>query len=145
MRVWSDAFGYGERIPVRYTCDGEDVSPPLAWDGVPQDARSFVLVADDPDAPAGRWAHWVVYDLPKNLRSLPESASLGVTGLNDFRRTAYGGPCPPRGPAHRYFFTLYALDTQSLALPAGATLAQVEQAIRGHILAQAQWMGRYGR
>ncbi|RMF40138.1 MAG: YbhB/YbcL family Raf kinase inhibitor-like protein [Anaerolineae bacterium] len=147
MRVWSEAFPDGGTIPVQYTCDGDDISPPLQWNDVPEGTRSFVLIADDPDAPSGRWVHWVVYDIPADLRAIPEAApaTLGVTGYNDFRRTAYGGPCPPRGPAHRYFFTLYALDVDSLGLPAGAGLKQVEALMQGHILAQGQWMGRYGR
>ncbi|GAB4522254.1 MAG: YbhB/YbcL family Raf kinase inhibitor-like protein [Anaerolineales bacterium] len=147
MRVWSTAFADGDSIPVRYTCDGENISPPLAWDAVPEGTRSFVLIADDPDAPRGTWVHWVVYNLVGDARSLPEGGPLpgGLTGITDFRKTVYGGPCPPPGKPHRYFFKLYALDIPSLKLPAGASKAQVEAAMQGHILAQAQIIGRYGR
>jgi Raf kinase inhibitor-like YbhB/YbcL family protein len=147
MYLTSSAFAEGGEIPRRYTCEGEDVSPPLAWGGVPEGTRSFVLIADDPDAPGGVWVHWVLYDLPGKIRSLPEGnpASLGTRGTTDFRRAAYGGPCPPPGKAHRYFFTLYALDVPSLGLPEGASRPAVEQAMQGHILARAQWMGTYQR
>jgi len=147
MRIWSTAFADGDTIPVKYTCDGENISPPLGWEAVPQGAASFVLVADDPDAPRGTWVHWVVYDLPGDTRTLPEGGPLpgGSQGVTDFRQNTYGGPCPPPGKAHRYFFKLYALDIPSLGLPEGADKAQVESAMQGHILAQAQTIGRYGR
>ncbi len=147
MYLTSSTFGLGELIPVKYTCDGEDLSPPLEWGASPEGTRAFVLIADDPDAPGGTWVHWVLYDLPGDTRALPEGnpESLGVAGLNDFRRAAYGGPCPPVGNPHRYFFTLYAVDVPSLGLPQGASRGAVEAAMQGHILAQAQWMGIYRR
>ena len=145
LRLTSPAFTYGAAIPVRYTCDGEDLSPPLEWSAPPEGTRALVLLVADPDAPMGTWIHWLVYDLPPTQRTLPEGASgVGTPGRNSWRRTGYGGPCPPPGKPHRYFFRLYALDAP-LGLPAGATWPQVEQAMRGHILAQGEWMGVYGR
>src|SRR5207248_10416734 len=149
----STAFKEGAAIPVKHTCDGADVSPPLAWSGAPAGTGAFALIADDPDAPAGTWVHWVLYDLPGTASQLPESVAKtevpselgGATqGKNDFRRTGYGGPCPPPGPAHRYFFKLYALDA-SLKLKAGATKRDVEAAMQGHVLGTAQLMGTYAR
>jgi Raf kinase inhibitor-like YbhB/YbcL family protein len=148
----STAFGDGAAIPAQYTCDGVDVSPPLAWSGPPPGTRSFALIADDPDAPAGTWVHWVLYNLPADVSELPEnvakveSLDLGGArqGRNDFRHPGYGGPCPPPGPAHRYFFKLYALDTR-LELKAGAQKKDVEAAMEGHVLGSAQLMGTYGR
>jgi Raf kinase inhibitor-like YbhB/YbcL family protein len=148
----STAFGDGAAIPAKYTCDGVDVSPPLAWSGPPPGTRSFALIADDPDAPAGTWVHWVLYNLPADVSELPEnvakveSLDLGGArqGRNDFRHPGYGGPCPPPGPAHRYFFKLYALDTR-LELKAGAQKKDVEAAMEGHVLGSAQLMGTYGR
>ena len=151
--VTSTAFKEGAGIPVKHTCDGADVSPPLAWSGAPAGAGAFALIADDPDAPAGTWVHWVLYDLPGTASQLPESVAKtevpselgGATqGKNDFRRTGYGGPCPPPGPAHRYFFKLYALDTP-LRLKPGAAKQDLEAAMKGHILATAQLMGSYAR
>jgi hypothetical protein len=148
----STAFKEGDTIPVKHTCDGADLSPPLEWSGVPQGTVAFALIADDPDAPAGTWVHWVLYDVPATV-GLPESVAkveapkdLGgaVQGRNDFRRVGYGGPCPPPGPAHRYFFKLYALDTK-LGLKAGASKVDVERAMGGHVLATAQLVGKYGR
>jgi len=150
MQLESLAFSQHEFIPARYTCDGSDISPPLNWNGVPEGTQSLVLICDDPDAPGGTWVHWVLYDLPAHLEDLPESIppmeklpTGGVHGINDFRKLGYGGPCPPGG-THRYFFKLYALDTL-LNLSAGATQAQVETAMQGHILAEAGLMGRYAR
>jgi len=148
----STAFRDGAAIPVKHTCDGLDVSPPLAWSGAPAGTRSFALIADDPDAPAGSWVHWVVYNLPAAVAELPENVAkvealdLGGArqGRNDFRRPGYGGPCPPPGPAHRYFFTLYALDTP-LTLKAGAQRKDVETAMEGHVLGSAQLMATYAR
>ena len=148
----SAAFREGAAIPAKYTCDGVDVSPPLGWSGAPVGTRSFALIADDPDAPAGTWVHWVLYNLPADVSELPEniakveSLDLGGArqGRNDFRRPGYGGPCPPPGPPHRYFFKLYALDAP-LKLKAGAQKRDVEAAMEGHVLATAQLMGTYGR
>ena len=148
----SSAFKDGEPIPGKYTCDGVDLSPPLAWSGAPAGTRSFALIADDPDAPGGTWVHWVLYNLPAEVPELPENIAkvealdLGGArqGRNDFRRPGYGGPCPPPGPAHRYFFKLYALDTR-LELKAGAQKKDVEAAMEGHVLGTAQLMGTYAR
>ncbi len=148
----SAAFKDGTPIPAKYTCDGVDVSPPLAWSGAPAGTRSVALIADDPDAPGGTWVHWVLYNLPAEVSDLPEniakveSLDLGGSrqGRNDFRRPGYGGPCPPPGPAHRYFFKLYALDTR-LELKAGAQKKDVEAAMEGHVLGSAQLMGTYAR
>lgn len=145
LEVASSAFEAGSRIPKKYTCDGENVSPPLKWSGVPAEAQSLALIADDPDAPIGTWVHWVLYDMPPDLDSLPEGVQgVGTQGVNDFRKTGYGGPCPPRGSEHRYYFKVYALDTTT-GLKPGATKRDLENAMRGHILAQGQLMGIYGR
>ena len=148
----STAFRDGAAIPVKHTCDGVDVSPPLAWSDAPAGTRSFAFIADDPDAPAGAWVHWLLYNLPAAVSELPEnvakveSLDLGGArqGRNDFRRPGYGGPCPPPGPAHRYVFTLYALDAP-LTLKAGAQRKDVETAMEGHVLGSAQLMGTYAR
>jgi len=148
----STAFTDGTAIPIKHTCDGGDVSPLLAWSGAPAGTRSFALIADDPDAPAGSWVHWVVYNLPAAVSELPEnvakveSLDLGGArqGRNDFRRPGYGGPCPPPGPAHRYCFTLYALDA-ALTLKAGAQRKDVDAAMEGHVLGSAQLLGTYAR
>ena len=151
LTITSAAFSEGGAIPKKYTCDAEDASPPLAWQGVPANSKSLALIAEDPDAPAGTWVHWVILDMPATLADLPEGVAkqatvegVGVQGNNDFRRVGYGGPCPPRGKPHRYFFKLYALDIV-LNLKAGATKADLEKAMRGHILAQGQLVGTYGR
>lgn len=147
----TSAFQPGGDIPRKFTCEGPDVSPALTWSDPPAGTGSLALIADDPDAPAGTWVHWVLYDLPATARQLPEAVPKtdkvpggGHQGLNDFRKTGYGGPCPPPGKPHRYFFKLYALDTK-LNLKPGATKKAVEQAMEGHILAQAEVMGRYQR
>jgi hypothetical protein len=147
----SAAFPAGGTIPKKFTCDGADVSPALKWSAPPAGTESLVLIADDPDAPVGTWVHWVLYDLPAQTRALPEGvpqeAELsggGRQGSNDFRRLGYGGPCPPPGKPHRYFFKLYALKAR-LNLKAGATKKDVEQAMKGSVLAQAELMGHYGR
>ena len=149
MKLTSSAFTEGSMIPRKYTCDGEDVSPPLAWAEVPAGIKSLALICDDPDAPVGTWVHWVLFNLPPTLTGLPEgvpaekSPQGGVHGTNSWRRIGYGGPCPPGG-THRYFFKLYALDTQ-LNLGNNATAKDVQAAIKGHVLAEAQLMGRYKR
>jgi Raf kinase inhibitor-like YbhB/YbcL family protein len=146
----SPAFGPQEPIPAKYTCDGEDASPPLEWGEPPQDAASLALIADDPDAPAGTWVHWVLYDLPPQTRSLPEDIAPdpeppigGRHGQSSWHRLGYGGPCPPSG-THRYYFRLYALD-RVLDLDPGATKQQLLGAMEGHVLAQAELMGTYAR
>jgi Raf kinase inhibitor-like YbhB/YbcL family protein len=150
VELKSAAFSEGGAIPPQYTCDGKDVSPPLAWTGVPSDAKSLALICDDPDAPAGDWVHWVVFDVPPSASGFPEGvppspeiAGLGRQGRNDFRRIGYGGPCPPKG-THRYVFTLYALD-RTLGLPADTTKAQLLAASRGHVLAESRLTGKYTR
>ena len=151
LNLRSPAFAEGERIPRDYTCDGADRSPPLRWDPPPPGTRSLVLVMDDPDAPMGRFIHWVLYAIPPDRTELPEGLppqpsmeGIGIQGRNDFGRIGYGGPCPPPGPAHRYRFTLYALDT-TLDLQPGTRPMEVEAALSGHVLAVGQLIGRYGR
>lgn len=150
LQVSSPAFAEGAGIPSDHTCEGADLSPPLVWSGVPSNAKSLALIADDPDAPAGDWVHWVLYDLPPHLTQLPigitpsEKLSFGGSqGHTDFGWSGYGGPCPPRG-THRYFFKLYALDTV-LGLKPGATKEELLEAMQGHILAEGQLMGKYRR
>ena len=148
----SDAFEEGGVIPRKYTCEGDDLAPPLEWDGVPENTRSLVLIVDDPDAPdpaAPRmtWVHWVVYNLPADVSGLPEGAIVkklpvgSEQGLNDWNKPGYGGPCPPIG-RHRYFHKLYALDTVLEGLDS-PTKAEVESAMQGHIIAQAELIGTY--
>ena len=142
--------GHGEAIPARYTCDGEDVSPPLTWGEIPSGAKTLALIMDDPDAPVGTWDHWILYNIPVNLEGLPENyPAVGETpngtrsGRNSWGRLGYGGPCPPSG-THRYFFRLYALD-RKLDLAPGATSGQVRAAMSGSILAEAELYGTYRR
>ena len=151
LELKTTAFSPGGTIPKKFTCDGSDVSPALSWRNPPAGVESFALIVDDPDAPVGTWVHWVLFDLPPTSRELPEGVSPteklesgARQGRNDFRKIGYGGPCPPPGPAHRYFFKLYALNTK-LNLRAGATKAEVEKAMAGHIQAQAELIGRYQR
>jgi Raf kinase inhibitor-like YbhB/YbcL family protein len=145
IQITSTAFSESGTIPKIYTCDDKNVSPPIAWTGVPTNTVSLALIMDDPDAPAGTWVHWVLFNLPPSLNGLEQGKNgSGIEGKNDFNKPGYGGPCPPRGSNHRYFIKLYALDTM-LDLKPGATKAQVESAMKGHILAQGQLMGRYGR
>jgi Raf kinase inhibitor-like YbhB/YbcL family protein len=151
MQLTSSAFPEGGTVPKEYTGDGADRSPPLKWSGAPANTKSFALIADDPDAPRGTWVHWVLFNLPLATTELPEGAPPEKTlptgakqGKNDFGNIGYGGPAPPRGKPHRYYFKLYALDT-TLNLPEGATKPQVEGAMKGHILAEGQLMGKYGR
>ena len=150
MQVTSTAIKEGQPIPRQYTCDGVNISPPLEWKGTPKSARTIAIIADDPDAPSGTWVHWVVYNLPaeniglvENLPPTEDVKAGGFQGKNDFQKIGYGGPCPPSG-AHRYFFKVYALDTE-LPLKGGATKAEVEKAMQGHIVAQGQLMGTYQR
>lgn len=151
FELTSSAFKEGERIPDRYTCEGDDLSPPLHWSVPPAATKSFALIADDPDAPGGAWVHWVIYNLSLDLRGLPEGIpakdhwlDAALQGLTDFKRVGYGGPCPPLGKPHRYYFKLYALDVV-LNLKPRAIKSQVLEACKGHILAEAQLMGRFGR
>ena len=146
LEITSPAFVHEEGIPELYTCKGRDISPPLQWGEPPEGTQSLVLIMDDPDAPVGTWDHWLVFNLPPNLRQLPEDAvSLpqgALTGRNSWGRNDYGGPCPPGGARHRYFFKLYALDTQ-LDLQSGVKKNQLEQAMQTHILAQGELIGIY--
>lgn len=155
MELKSPAFRDGAAIPRVHTCDGDDVSPPLEWSGVPAGTRSLALIMEDPDAPAGTWVHWVLYDLPGGLKKLgarlPKTEVLAgggahgaCWGVETFSKTGYHGPCPPPGPAHRYVFTLYALDAAT-DLPPGRTKAEVLRAMKGAVLAKAALVGMYGR
>jgi hypothetical protein len=148
LKLASTAFKEGEAIPRGYTCDGANVSPPLEWTGVPKTAKTIAIIADDPDAPAGIWVHWVLYNLPADglglIENTPQTETLnggGVQGKNDFGKIGYGGPCPPSG-THHYFFKFYAVDLE-LPLKPGATKTEVEKAMEGHIVAEAQLMGTY--
>ena len=150
MNLTSSAFTDGGTIPVKHTCDGDDVSPALRWSDPPERTKSFALACTDPDAPAKTWVHWVLFNIPPETRELPEAVHAAnlpkgaSEGVSDFGRPGYGGPCPPRGPAHRYYFRVYSLDT-TLALRAGARLPDLSRAMEGHVLAEAVLMGRYGR
>jgi len=144
MKLTSPAFSHNTNIPLEYTCDGSDLSPPLAISDVPANAKSLALIVDDPDAPVGTWDHWVVLNIPPNIKEIPKGTEPnGVAGKNSWGRTGYGGPCPPSG-THRYFFKLYALDTM-LNLQEGSTKKQIESAMQGHILAKAELIGLYQR
>lgn len=151
FQLTSKAFSHNGEVPRQHTCDGQDLSPALEWTDPPPKAQSLSLICDDPDAPVGTWVHWVLFNVPEAARSLPEGVPVvGVLadgskqGVNDFRRLGYGGPCPPPGPAHRYFFKLYALDNIPDLKP-GASKKELERAMQGHILAEAQLVGRYQR
>jgi Raf kinase inhibitor-like YbhB/YbcL family protein len=151
LQITSTAFSEGQPVPAKYSCEGSDISPPLAWTNAPANTKSFALIADDPDAPMGTWVHWVLYDLPPSTNALPEDvaktqyiAGNAKQGLNSWPRLGYGGPCPPPGKPHRYFFKLYALD-RMLDLKPGLTKKDVEAAMEGHVLAEGQLMGTYQR
>ncbi len=146
IAITSPAFAHKESIPVEYTCDGDDISPPLQWNEPPANTQSFALIMDDPDAPVGTWDHWILFNIPPDTRQLSAAATPppgSVDGNNSWRRTGYGGPCPPGG-THRYFFKLYALDT-TLTLPAGTNKDDVLAWMDGHILAQSELVGTYTR
>jgi Raf kinase inhibitor-like YbhB/YbcL family protein len=145
IQLTSAAFEDAGTIPRKYSCDGENVSPPLSWSGIPDGAQSLALIVDDPDAPGRTYVHWVLFNIPPGQDGLPERAqNIGVGGKNNANKTIYSGPCPPPGSTHRYFFKLYALDAQ-LNLSLGATKADLLQAMEGHILAQGELMGKYKR
>ena len=151
IELTSTAFQKGETIPKQYTGDGVDHSPPLRWSEPPSGPKSIALICDDPDAPRGTWVHWVLFNLPPQTRELEVGVPVTETlpseakqGKNDFGNIGYGGPAPPKGKPHRYFFKLYALDV-NLDLPSGATKAQLEAAMKGHVLAEGQFMGTYKR
>ncbi|HEX8888973.1 MAG TPA: YbhB/YbcL family Raf kinase inhibitor-like protein [Pyrinomonadaceae bacterium] len=148
LKVTSKAFQEGGMIPKKYTCDDANISPPLAWDSVPEKAKSLALITDDPDAPGKTWVHWVAFNIPANVKELPENIPAqeaisvgGHQGTNDFKKLGYGGPCPPSG-THRYYFHLYALDT-FLNLDSSATKDQLLKAMEGHVLAEGELMGKY--
>lgn len=150
MQLTSSVFTEESMIPAKYTCDGQDISPPLSWKNLPPGTKSLTLICDDPDAPIGIWVHWVVFNIPpeepglaENIQPERELHNGMRQGNNDWRRIGYGGPCPPGG-THRYFFRLYALDA-GLDLEPGATKKAVLKAMEGHILAEAQLMGKYKR
>ncbi len=150
IKITSSAFEEGGLIPAKYTCDGADVSPPLQWDAVPEGTKSIALICDDPDAPMGTWVHWVLFNLPAEAKELAQNIPAEETlpngamqGVSDFGRIGYGGPCPPGG-THRYFFKIYALDTE-VGLQAGADKRQLLKAMEGHILEQGQLIGKYKR
>ena len=149
--ISSPSFTNGGNIAQKFTCDGADLSPVLTWSDPPNGTKSFAVIVDDPDAPVGNWNHWAMWNVPASSRGVAEGLRKDAElsdgsrqGQNDFRKTGYNGPCPPAGKPHRYYFRLYALDTK-LDLKPGATKKDVEAAMKGHILAQAEWMGRYGR
>jgi hypothetical protein len=151
LQLESSAFEDQGTIPQRFNCDGEDVSPPLSWSAPPAGTQSLVLVFDDPDAPGRTWDHWLLFNIPATLRSLPAGvpaesavAGIGAHGTNSWNHLGYGGPCPPKSTTHRYFFRLYALDTIP-DLDPGASRTEIEKAMKGHVLAEGQLMGRYGR
>ncbi len=152
IELTSSAFVNGAAIPEQYTCQGKNISPPLKWSGISSQAKSLVLIMDDPDAPVGTWVHWVLYDLPPSTTELPEgfgnelnkTTDTGKQGKNDFKHLGYGGPCPPAGKSHRYFLKLYALDSV-LDLKSGATKKDVERTMENHILGQGQLMATYQR
>jgi len=149
--ISSTSFPNGGDIPKKFTCDGADVSPELSWSEPPSGTQAFALIADDPDAPAGTWTHWVLFNIPSSTTSLPEGISKvdelpggARQGRNDFHKIGYNGPCPPPGKPHRYFFKLSALKA-TLELKPGASKQEVEQAIQGSTLAKAEWIGKYQR
>ncbi len=151
FQITSPAFEEGQPIPVTFTCDGQDISPPLAWSSPPAGTRTLALIMDDPDAPAGTWVHWIIFNIPATtaelaqaIPSIPQLDNGAIQGINSWGRVGYGGPCPPRGQQHRYFFKLYALDT-SLTLKGPPTKSALLQAMEGHILGQTQLMGVYQR
>ena len=149
FQLTSDAFAESAPIPKRHTCEGQDISPALAWSGEPNRTRSFALIMDDPDAPLRIWNHWLLWDIPRGTHVLEERfepGSTGQSGTNDFGKPGYSGPCPPRGHLpHRYYFKLHALNVEKLSLKAGAKRADLDRALKGHMLAEAQYMGRYER
>lgn len=151
ISVLVEGFNEGDMIPDEFTCDGKDISPLISWKGIPEGTKSIALIMDDPDAGGGIFVHWVIYDMPAHTRNLPKGmprnkilADGSMQGMTDFGQFGYGGPCPPPGKPHRYFFKVYALD-MNLNLPAGASKNQVESAMHGHILADGVLMGKYKR
>jgi Raf kinase inhibitor-like YbhB/YbcL family protein len=145
VRVSSPAFSNDASIPKKYTCDGQNVAPPLEWSGVPKQSKSLAVICDDPDAPSGTFTHWVQYDIPASTQKLGEGASVGTAGVNSFGKTGFGGPCPPiKDRAHHYHFHVYALDVESLG-SAGLSKNDALEAMSGHILAEGELVGTYKR
>lgn len=149
LHVSSSAFEHGRPIPRKYTCDGENVSPPIDWDDVPDASKSLAVICDDPDAPSGTFTHWVLYNIPPSTRRLEEHRgdhpSSGTLGVNSFGRTAFGGPCPPhKDRAHHYHFHVYALDVESLG-PTGLSKDDALKKMRGHVMAEGELVGVYKR
>ncbi|HUT22395.1 MAG TPA: YbhB/YbcL family Raf kinase inhibitor-like protein [Candidatus Bipolaricaulota bacterium] len=143
MKIQSPEFTSGRAIPVKYTCDGENINPPLMISDVPENAKSLVLICDDPDSPRVTWTHWTVWNIDSKILKIEENSDPGVEGVTSFGRVGYGGPCPGSGE-HRYFFKLFALDIE-LTLDGGADISKLDSAMKGHILAQAELMGKYSR
>jgi len=151
ISISAEGFKEGDIIHDEFTCDGRDISPSLSWKGIPEGTKSIALIMDDPDAPGGTFVHWVVYNMPAETMELPKGmprnktlANGSMQGMTDFGQSGYGGPCPPPGKPHRYYFKVYALDTK-LNLPPGASKNNVEIAMKGHIIAQGELMGKYKR
>jgi Raf kinase inhibitor-like YbhB/YbcL family protein len=143
LSIKSPAFESNKRIPAKYTCDGANVNPPLTIEGVPKEAKSLVLIVDDPDAPMGTWNHWVVWNIPPTTRKIEENTVPGTEGISTYKKHSYRGPCPPYG-THRYFFRVYALDTK-LGLNANSTKEDVEKAMESRVLAKGELLGLYRR
>ena len=150
IKITSGAFNEGEFIPKKYTCDGVNISPPLDWSGIPDNTKSIALICDDPDAPMGTWVHWVIFNIPPSINKLKENIPAvkvledgTIQGINDFRKTGYGGPCPPGG-THRYYFKIYALD-KKLSITSSTTKKDLEQSMREHIVAEGKIVGKYSR
>lgn len=142
IKVFSSAFAANGSIPIKYTCNGTNVNPPLEFEGIPEEAESLVLIVDDPDAPMKTFTHWIVWNI-EPVAKIEEDSIPGVEGMNDFKKIGYGGPCPPSG-THRYFFRVYALDRQ-LDLKAGAGRKDLEKGMIGHIIAEGELMGKYSK
>lgn len=145
LRVSSPAFSNGTDIPKKYTCDGQNIAPPLEWSGVPKQSKSVAVICDDPDAPSGTFTHWVLYDIPASRHTLAERASIGANGVNSFGKAGFGGPCPPKKDhTHHYHFHVYALDVDSLG-PSGLSKEGAVSAMKGHIVAEGELVGTYQR
>jgi Raf kinase inhibitor-like YbhB/YbcL family protein len=145
LRVSSPAFSNNDAIPQKYTCDGQNVAPPIEWRDVPNRSKSVAIICDDPDAPSGTFTHWVLYNIPASTRALPEHSTIGTPGVNSFGKTGFGGPCPPtKDDAHHYHFRVFALDIESLGL-AGLSKEDALDAMSGHILAEGDLVGVYKR
>jgi hypothetical protein len=152
IKLYSTAFKDGEFIPSKYSCEGSNVSPQIHWNEELKDVKSFAIIVDDPDAPGGDFVHWVIYNIPANIRELHEDVTpsrnisdIILLGTNSFGHIGYGGPCPPPGKPHRYFFRIYALDTLLHHLEPGATKVQLEKAMQGHVIGEGKLMGKYQR